>query len=174
TPRLTLSTGANCVAPAAPLSLKKTVQYRITAEDGTTKKDYTVKVVADAEAFRLFVIKTGKTGLANSDYDYLSLIPVSRHINKGAPAIITIANESDLTTNIYLQDFLRRYRPTQIHTVNFDAKVPNFVNTSISASSPLELSVAMATSHWKSSSTVVLVSDTVDATNYPNVLQASS
>lgn len=174
TPRLTLSTGATCVAPAAPLSLQKPVQYRVTAEDGTTKKDYTVKVVADAEAFRLFVVKTGKTGLANSDYDYLSLIPVSRHINKGAPAIITIANESDLTTNIYLQDFLRRYRPTQIHTVNFDAKIPNFTSTPINASGPLELSVAMATSRWKSSSTVVLVSDTVDATNYPNVLQASS
>ncbi|MFN4942730.1 MAG: hypothetical protein ACK5G9_02925, partial [Akkermansiaceae bacterium] len=73
TPRLTLSTGATCVAPAAPLSLQKNLHYRVTAEDGTTKKDYTVKVVADAEAFRLFVIKTGKTGLANSDYDYLSL-----------------------------------------------------------------------------------------------------
>lgn len=173
-PALTLSPGATFVPPAAPLSLQKAVQYRVTAEDGVTIKDYSVKVVADAEAYRLFVVKTEKTGLTAADYDYLSLIPVSRHTNKGTPAIIAIANESDLTTNIYLRDYLRRYRPTGIHTVNFSATVPNFTSTPINASGPLELSVAMATSHWKSSSTVVLVSDAVDATNYPNVLQASS
>jgi hypothetical protein len=173
-PALTLSPGATFVPPAAPLSLQKPVQYRVTAEDGVTTKDYSVKVVADAEAFRLFVVKTEKTGLSAADYDYLSLIPVSRHRNKGVPAVIAIADESEFSTNIYLQDYLRRYRPTGIDTINFDATVPNFTSTPINASGPLELSVAMATSRWKSSSTVVLVSDAVDATNYPNVLQASS
>ncbi|MFN5579889.1 MAG: hypothetical protein ACK49X_09780, partial [Akkermansiaceae bacterium] len=85
-PALTLSAGATFVPPAAPLSLQKPVQYRVTAEDGVTTKDYSVKVVADAEAFRLFVVKTEKTGLTAADYDYLSLIPVSRHTNKGTPA----------------------------------------------------------------------------------------
>jgi len=174
TPELTLSTGATCVPPTTRLSLQKPVHYRVTAEDGVTTKDYTVKVVADAEAYRMFVVKTAATGLSAADYDYLSLIPVSRHRNKGVPAVIAITDESDLSTNIYLQDYLRRYRPTGIDTINFDAKIPKFTNSAINAAGPLELSIAMATRHWKSSSTVVLASDAVDATNYPNVLQASA
>lgn len=173
-PNLTLSPGATCAIPAPALSLTRATRYIVKAEDGSTTKDFSVRAIANVDDFRLFVVKTEKTGLTPADYDYLSLIPVSRHTNKGVPAIITIANESDFKTNIYLQDYLRRYRPSQIHTVHFDAKVANFTSSPLKASGPLELSVAMAISHWKTSSTVVLVSDTVDAANYPNVLQASS
>jgi len=173
-PVLDLSPGATCAIPSPALSLTKTTRYTVKAQDGSTTNDYSVGVVANADDFQLFVVKTEKTGLSAADYDYLSLIPVSRHANKGMPAIITIANESDFATNIYLQDYLRRYRPSQIHTVHFEANVPNFPSTPLKAAGPLELSFAMATRHWKSSSTVVLVSDAVDAANYPNVLQASS
>ena len=173
-PNLTLSPGATCAIPAPALSLTRASRYIVKAEDGSSTKDFSVRAIANVDEFRLFVVKTVKTGLTPADYDYLSLIPVSRHTNKGVPAILTIANESDFKTNIYLQDYLRRYRPSQIHTVHFDAKVPNFTTSPLKAASPLELSVAMTISHWKTSSTVVLVSDTVDAANYPNVLQASS
>jgi hypothetical protein len=174
TPTLSLSAGATCEIPTRPLTLNKNTRYIVKAEDGSTTKDFSVRAIANVDDFRLFVVKTEKTGLTPADYDYLSLIPVSRHTNHGAPAIITIANESDFKTNIYLQDYLRRYRPSQIHTVHFDAEIPNFTSSPLIASGPLELSVSMAISHWKSSSTVVLVSDAVDAANYPNVLQASS
>jgi hypothetical protein len=174
TPTLTLSPGATCVIPTPPLSLTAPVHYLVTAQDGVTTKDYTATVMTNAEDFRLFVVKTAATGLAAADYDYLSLVPVSRHANKGVPAVFAIANESDFTTNIYLQDYLRRYRPAAINTINFSATIPNFTSATINAAGPLELSVAMATSHWTSSAKVVLVSDAVDTTNYPNVLQASA
>lgn len=173
-PTLTLPPGATCVIPTPPLSLTAPVHYLVTAQDGVTTKDYTATVMTNAEDFRLFVVKTAATGLAAADYDYLSLVPVSRHANKGVPAVFAIANESDFTTNIYLQDYLRRYRPAAINTINFSATIPNFTSATINASGPLELSVAMATSHWTSSAKVVLVSDAVDTTNYPNVLQASA
>jgi hypothetical protein len=173
-PTFTLSPHATCVTPTPPLSLSAPVHYIVTAQDGVTTKDYTATVVTNAEDFRMFVVKTAATGLAAADYDYLSLVPVSRHTNKGLPAVFTVANETDFTTNIYLQDYLRRYRPSSIHTINFSATVPNFSSSAINAAGPLELSVAMATSHWTSSAKVVLVSDAVNTTNYPNVLQASA
>jgi len=174
TPALTLSPHATCVIPAPPLRLNAPVHYIVTAQDGISAKDYTVTVSANAEAFRLFIVKISINGLSAADYDYLGLIPAAKHINQGAPAIFTIADERDLAANIYLQDYLRRYRPTAINTINFSAAIPNFTSSAVKAAGPLELSVAMATGNWKSSGKVVLVSDAVNAANYPNVLQASA
>lgn len=174
TPTLTLSPEAACVIPTPPLSLTAPVHYIVTAQDGVTTRDYTVTVATDAEDFRLFVVKTTPAGLTDADYDYLSLVPVSRHANKGIPAIFTIANESDFSTNIYLRDYLRRYRPSTIHTVNFNAAISDFTTAAVNAAGPLELSAVMATSYWPSSAKVVLVSDAVEATNYSNVLQAAA
>ena len=174
TPTLTLSSNATCVIPTPPLSLTAPVHYIVTAQGGSASKDYTVTVTTNASAFRLFVLKTATNGLASADYDYLSLIPASKHVNNGAAAVFAVASTNDFATNTYLQDYLRRYRPTAINTINFSATISNFTSTALTAAGPLELSVYMATNNWASSSRVVLVSDALHATNYPNVLQASA
>jgi hypothetical protein len=174
TPTLTLSPGATCAIPNPPLSSTAPVHYIVTAQDGVTTRDYTVTTPSTEGAFRLFVVKTTTTGLTADDYHYLGLIPTSKHLNHGVPAVFSVANASDFTNNIYLQDYLRRYNPAAVDTVNFSATLPNFASSTITATGPLELSASLATSHWTSSGTVVLVSDAVNATNYPNVLQASA
>ena len=173
-PRITLSLNATCEVPKPPLKLNDPVRYIVKAEDGVTVRDYTFTVVTNGSAYRLFVVKTVTNGLSAADYDYLSLIAVSKHVNKGVPAILAVSSANDLEDNIYVKDYLRRYRPTAINTVNFNAAVPNFSSSAVNASGPLELSVNMATENWKSSRQVVMVSDAVDSTNYPDVLQASA
>ncbi len=174
TPTLTLSPYASCVRPATPLSLTGPVHYVVKAEDGVTTRDYTATVMTNAGAYRLFVVKTKNRWLAGADYDYLSLIPVSKHVNKGVPAILAVASTNDFTSNIYLQDYLRRYRPAHINTINCAATISNFTCTAINSSGPLELSVYMATNCWVSAGRVVLISDVISKENYPNVLQASA
>ena len=129
---------------------------------------------ADGGDFRLFVVKTATTGLAAADFDYLTLVPASKHANRGAPAILAVADETTLATDVYLRDYLRRYRPAHVHTVNFAATLPGMEPSVILAAGPLELSVALAKAHWSSSSRVVLADAAVDAANYPYVLQASA
>jgi hypothetical protein len=173
-PALTLSPYATCVTSTPPLSLTGPVHYIVTAQDGITTKDYTVTVVTNAEAFRLFVVQTAANGLASSDFDYLAAVPASRHRNNGVPAVFAVSSTNDFTANIYLQDYLRRYRPSTINTINFSATIPSFAPSAINAAGPLELSVYLATNFWTSSGKVVLVSDAVTTNNYPNVLQASA
>ncbi len=173
-PSLTLSAGATCAVPNPPLSLTAPTQYHVTAQDGVTTKDYTATVVQDAEDFTLFALLTDTSGLTSADYHYLSLVSVSKHQNNGIPAILTLSSPGDFDSDIYLQDYLRRYRPSAIKTVNFSAAVPEFSSSSITAASPLALSVSMATEQWASTNRVVLVSDEISAANYPNVLQASA
>jgi hypothetical protein len=174
TPTLTLSPGATCTIPKPPLSSSAAVHYIVTAQDGVTTRDYTVTTTSTEGAFRLFVVKTKNTGLTADDYHYLGLIPVSKRVNHGTPAVLSVAKAADFNTNIYLRDYLRRYNPAAINTINFSAIIPNFDSAPISASGPLELSASLATSHWTSSTKIVLVSDAVNAANYPNVLQASA
>ncbi len=172
-PVLRLSAGATCKISTPSLRRSEPVHYVVTAQDGTTTRDYTV-TTADGGDFRLFVVKTAATGLTAADYDYLSLIPASKHANNGLPAILAITDETNLAEDVYLQDYLRRYRPAHIDTVNFTATVPGLVTSAIEAASPLELSVALAEAHWKSSATVVVVSDAIDTATYPHVLQAAA
>ena len=172
-PILGLSAGATCTPPASPLARSAPVHYVVTAQDGTTTRDYTV-TTADGGDFRLFVVKTAATGLTAADYDYLALIPASKHANAGVPAILCIADETNLADDVYLRDYLRRYRPAHVTTVNFTATVPNLATSAMEAAGPLELSLALAAAHWKSSTTVVTVADAVDAENYPSVLQAAA
>jgi len=174
TPTLTLSPYATSVTPTPPLSLAAPVHYIVRAEDGRTTKDYTITVTTNGSAYRLFVVKTKNRWLAGADYDYLSLIPVSKHVNKGVPAILAVASTNDFTSNIYLQDYLRRYRPAHINTINCTATISNFTCTAINSAGPLELSVYMATNCWASAGRVVLISDVISKENYPNVLQASA
>ncbi|MFM8952398.1 MAG: C25 family cysteine peptidase [Planctomycetaceae bacterium] len=172
-PVLTLSAGATCTPPTPPLRRSEPVHYVVTAQDGTTTRDYTV-TTTDGGDFRLFIVKTATTGLTAADYDYLTLIPASKHANAGVPAILCIADDTALAEDVYLQDYLRRYRPAHIDTVNFTATVPGLATSAIEAASPLELSVALAEAHWKSSATVVVVSNAIDTDTYPHVLQAAA
>jgi hypothetical protein len=174
TPTLTLSPGATCAMPKQQLSLNAPLRYIVTAQNGVTKRSYTVTTTSTEGAFRLFVVKTTSSGLSSDDYHYLSLIPVSKRLNNGVPAVFSVADASDFSDNVYLQDYLRRYKPTAIDTVNFSVKLPNFASSMISSNEPIELSASLATTHWTSSSKVVLVSNEINATNYPNVLQASA
>jgi hypothetical protein len=173
-PNLTLSPGATCVSPNIPLSLTEPVHYLVTAQDGVTAKDYTATVIPNAEEFSLFALLTDTSGLTSADYDYLSLAPVSKHQNKGVPSVLMVSSPNDFSTDIYLQDYLRRYRPTEIKTINFSATIPNFSSSEVNAPSPLALSASLAISHWTTSSRIVLVSDELSTQNYPNVLQASA
>lgn len=173
-PALKLSPGATCAVPTPALSSPGPVHYVVTAQDGVTSKDYTATVRFDAEAYRLFVVKTAAQGLSTSDYDYLSLVPVSKHLNNGVPAILAVSSEGDLNDDIYVRDYLRRYRPSAISTVGFRAEIAGLPSSSIVAEGPLELSVRMATDYWASSEAVVLVGDAVDEATYPDVLQASA
>lgn len=172
-PVIKLSPGATCAIPSPPLRRGKPVRYVVKAQDGATSREYTVSA-ADGGDFRLFVVKTATTGLADSDYDYLSLVPASKHSNRGAPAILAVSDETALAGDVYLQDYLRRYRPARIDTVNFAATIPKATTSAIRAPGPLELSVALAKAHWTSSARVVLADAAVDAANYPYVLQASA
>jgi hypothetical protein len=172
-PVLALSDGATCEPPTPPLRRSEPVHYVVTAQDGTTSRDYTVTTAAGGD-FRLFVVKTAPTGLTAADYDYLTLIPASKHANNGVPAILCLADETDLANDVSLGDYLRRYRPAHIDTVNFTATIPNLATSAIEAAGPLDLSVALAQTHWKSSATVVVVGDAIDEENYPHVLQASA
>lgn len=173
-PSLTLSPGATCVMATPPLRSTAPVHYIVTAQDGITTRDYTVTTTSTEGDFRLFIVKTKNRWLAGSDYDYLSLIPVSKHVNKGSPAIFAVASTNDFITNVYFQDYLRRYHPALINTINFTAAIPDFASSTVTADGPLELSVAMATNSWVSAGSVVLVSDSISKENYPNVLQASA
>ena len=173
-PSLTVSPYAACTPPTPPLSLTSPVHYVVTAQDGFTTMDYTATVVTNAEAFSVMVVQASINGLAAADYDYLAAVPVSRHRNAGVPAVFAVASTNDLSGNAFLLDFLRRYRPTLINTVNFSAAIPGYTAAAITAAGPVELSLSMATNFWSSSSNVVLVSDAVTTNNYPNVLQASA
>ena len=172
-PVLALSADATCTPPTPPLRRSEPVHYVVTAQDGTTTRDYTV-TTADGGDFRLFVVKTAATGLTAADYDYQALIPASKHANNGVPAILCIANDTDLAEDVCLRDYLRRYRPAHVTTVNFTATIPDLATSAIEAASPLELSLTLAAAHWKSSATVVTVADAIDAENYPYVLQAAA
>lgn len=122
----------------------------------------------------VFVVQSTETGLAVGDYAYLALVPASAHRNNGLPAVVMIGSELEYSSNAYFRDYLRRLRPARVNTLNFTA-VDNWHPTArINATDPHELAVSMALAHWASSATVVLVSDAIDATNYPNVLQASA
>ena len=174
TPTLVLSPSATCTLPSPSLSFNAPARYIVTAQDGVTTQEYTVKATSTEGAFRLFVVKTTNTGLTADDYNYLGLIPASTHLNGGVPAVFAVADASDFTSNAYLQDYLRRYQPAEIDTINFTATIPNFASRTVSAAGPLELSVSMATRHWASSEKIVVASDAVDPANYPHVLQASA
>ncbi len=123
---------------------------------------------------QVFVVRTSRTGLEAGDYSYLALIPASARINNGVPAVVTVEREADASGHVYLRDYLRRLRPSLVNTLNFAASDLQHPTARLDASGPLELSVAMARANWPEAGTVVLVSDAVDAANYPNVLQASA
>lgn len=173
-PTLKLSREATCTLPSPALKFDVPVHYIVRAQDGKSAKDYTVTVTTNGSAYRLFVVKATPQGLSVADYDYLGLIPVSKHINNGVPAIFTVASTNDFATNVYLQDYLRRYHPTLINTINFTATIPHIASSPIMSPGSVELSVCMATNTWASSKDVVLVSDAINSKNYPNVLQASA
>jgi hypothetical protein len=155
------------------------VTYTIT--EGSTTRVYVVTAVvappppppADPPT-QVFVVKTTKTGLTAEDYSYLALVPASARINNGLPAVVTIDDEAEYSGNVYFRDFLRRLRPSMVSTLNFSGADLLHPTSRINSAGPLELSVAMARAHWSAAGTVVLVSDAVDGTNYPNVLQASA
>jgi hypothetical protein len=174
TPSFILSDGATCAIPNPPLSLAGPTEYVVTAQDGLTTQKYTASVVPNGEDFNLFALVTDTSGLTPADYDYLSLVSVSKHLNNGTPAVLTVSSPDEFSTDIYLQDYLRRYRPTNIQTVNFSTAIPDFPSSAINAASPLALSASLAVEHWTSANRVVLVSDEVSVQNYPNVLQASA
>lgn len=155
------------------------VTYTITS--GGTTNVYTVTAIAAPPPppqadppTQVFVVKSTPTGLVAADYSYLALIPASARINNGVPAVVTIGDEVDYAGNAYLRDFLRRLRPSRISTLNFTVADLTHPTTRIDAEGPLKLSVAIARANWAAAETVVLVSDKVDAANYPNVLQASA
>jgi hypothetical protein len=75
----------------------------------------------------LFVIQVGKSAIKSEDFDFLCLIPAATYINMGKPAVMAIENVSKVTSDIYLKDYLLRFKAPSAYTVNFTHTGPTFV-----------------------------------------------
>ncbi len=119
----------------------------------------------------VFLSKVNSVNQSPTDFDFLSLIPVATLVNHGTPSILALASEKDLDTNIYLQNYLSRYKPDQAYTINFAATVPHsLTSTTITATSGIALSDTLALRFWQSAEKIVAVTEN----SYSDALQGSA
>jgi hypothetical protein len=105
-PTITVSEGAT-VSPASgvPLDFAANVAYTVTAEDGTTKKTYTVKVtVAAATDAEITAFSTGGEAWSISGTDITKTFPYGTDVTALAPTILvstgaTVAPASGVAQN---------------------------------------------------------------------------
>lgn len=119
----------------------------------------------------LFVTGNTEKGSAESDFDFCTSIPASKVITNGKPAVLSIETSTTLEISWY-NDYLNRYQPNKVFTMNAPVSVVPYSQTvtSIDGNTPETRAIALASSIWERSKYAVVVTDA----DYENALQGSA